>query len=92
LLAHFGAVDDVAQHLDQLEMRLNEWVAFVAKARDAGLARDAIVAKLEAHARGGLDVGGDEQTEARFAIATPYGMTVDGILRYLRLRDEGRMP
>jgi glyoxylase-like metal-dependent hydrolase (beta-lactamase superfamily II) len=91
-LAHFGAVDDIAPHLDQLEARLDEWVDFVASARDAGLARDAIVAKLEAHARGGLDaVGGDEETAARFAIATPYGMTVDGILRYLRLRDEGRM-
>jgi glyoxylase-like metal-dependent hydrolase (beta-lactamase superfamily II) len=91
-LAHFGAVDDVAPHLGQLEARLDEWVEFVARARDAGLERDAIVASLEARARGGLDADGDAQTEARFAIATPYGMTVDGILRYLRLRDEGRLP
>jgi glyoxylase-like metal-dependent hydrolase (beta-lactamase superfamily II) len=92
LLAHFGAVDDIAPHLDQLEARLDEWVAFVDQARGAGLARDAIVAQLARHARGGLDAGDDPQTEARFAIATPYGMTVDGLLRYLRLRDEGRMP
>ena len=88
-LAHFGAVERVGAHLDQLDAHLDEWVAFVERAHAEGLLRDAIVERLQAHAHIDLATqASDTQTRTRFAMATPYGMAVDGILRYLRKQDE----
>lgn len=92
LLSHFGPVERsaIGPHLDELERHLDEWVAFVAERAAAGVERDAIVAELE---RVTLEELHDEQhieLSESFAIATPYGMSVDGILRYLRKREEQR--
>jgi glyoxylase-like metal-dependent hydrolase (beta-lactamase superfamily II) len=87
-ITHFGAVTRVAPHLDELDAHLDEWVAFVQASQAAGLDRDAIVARLTDDAQAQLTARGcDARTLARFATATPYGMTVDGILRYLRKRE-----
>ena len=91
LLAHFGEAPQIDAHLNQLEVRLDEWLALVRQWSAQGLDRDAMVARLSAHASAGLDSGADsdEDTRTRFSMATPYGMAVDGLRRYLRTHNDG---
>ncbi|RIK41694.1 MAG: MBL fold metallo-hydrolase [Chloroflexi bacterium] len=92
LISHFGVVEreQVFDHLGSVDRHLDAWVAFVEQQLAAGRERDAIVAGLTELARAELlqencdDIGGS------IAMATPYGMSVDGIMRYLRKRGERR--
>lgn len=88
LLTHFGAVDDVDWHLDDLLARLHEWAGWIEgrlEAPDAGAA--AVVAALEERARREVvRAGGDAYLAAGYELATPSDMTVTGIARWVRQR------
>lgn len=85
LLTHFGPVDDVIEHLDQLEARLDRWVGLVAGFLDEGLERDEMVDRLGDHARKEMLAAG-ESTDAQASVSnvTPFGMAIDGMTRYLK--------
>ena len=87
LLTHFGAFDDIERHLSQLDRRLDGWVEFVGSLERDGLDRDAIVGRLGELVRDEMDESGPN-LESSFALTTPHGMSVDGLLRYLRKRRE----
>lgn len=89
LLTHFGAhSEDISQHFDLLLARLERWIELVEVARAAGEDRDAMIEGLRREADGELSAESGDVTELRrYELATPYGMSVDGILRYL---DVGR--
>ena len=87
-LTHFGPVSgDLNAHFSQLLTRLDEWIDFVDRARQSGQERDEIVKSME---RGADDEvraeGGTDLTIRQYGLATPWGMTVDGILHYLNKR------
>lgn len=87
-LSHYGVVQRVGPHLNELDAHIDEWIALVERLRAEGLQRDAIVERLIAITRADLmALGSDEVTLSRYAWATPYGMAVDGILRFLNKRD-----
>ena len=89
LLTHFGPFDDVARHLTSLDAALGEIVALIDDAQQAGQDRDALISTLRAHVQRLVADDHVPDTERQFALTTPYGMAVDGLLRYLRKRDEG---
>lgn len=86
LLTHFGVVNDVQSHLDLLDKRLDEWVSLIATLDSQGVERDAIVENLIAHVAAQMEADGTSDVARQTALATPYGMAVDGLLRYLRKR------
>jgi glyoxylase-like metal-dependent hydrolase (beta-lactamase superfamily II) len=90
LLTHFGAVEEVDTHLAEVDRHLDEWVESIERLVRQGKERDAIVEWLESHVRAQMDAADSASLEPAFALATPYGMAVDGLLRYLRKRDEAR--
>ncbi|HUG15318.1 MAG TPA: MBL fold metallo-hydrolase [Thermomicrobiales bacterium] len=88
LLTHFGPVDDVDGQLSDVGRHLDDWVANIAALLASGADRDTLIAWLESRVRAQLSAAGDVASEDAFALATPYGMAIDGLVRYLRKRDE----
>ena len=82
-LTHFGPFDDIEHHLQQAHDRLYDWADVVARAQASGQDRPEIVDTLRRHAdRELLALTNDAALVERYELATPFGMTVDGYLRY----------
>jgi hypothetical protein len=92
LLTHFGAVDDVAWHLDDLLSRLYNWAGWIEARLGADPDVVALVAALKARGDAEvMDAGGSDLLALGYELATPSHMTVTGIARWLKKRrDEGR--
>ena len=88
LLAHFGAYEDVAWHLDELLSRIWFWTGWVS----AGLTRGEDVETTSESLRAMEDAvlaavaSGDPTLARRFEEAGNYRMSVDGIARWWRKR------
>jgi len=80
-LTHFGRVDTVSSHWQELRERIVEVSDFVGQR--LGTERDALVAEYTQWQRSML---GDEATFDRYEQANPLFMSVDGLLRYWRKR------
>lgn len=86
---HFGPLDDVAARLEQLRTAMNEAVATMEAWSAEGLDRDAIMKRyLEWNRERAKASGLDWKMIHRYETANPPYMSVDGILRYLRKREE----
>jgi glyoxylase-like metal-dependent hydrolase (beta-lactamase superfamily II) len=84
-LTHFGQFTDVDSHLIQTHDRLLAWADLVEASRDRGDDRDAIIDELRHFGDAELRAGSSDQSSIpRYELATPYYMSVDGLLRYLR--------
>lgn len=88
-LTHFGTVENVEEHLDQLEAMLSDWAAWMKGPFEAGRKPEDITPEFQAYAAQqlrahGLDQHGLDQYEA----ANPAWMSVAGLLRYWKKRDE----
>lgn len=89
LLTHFGAFTDIDRHLDDAERRLYAWADVVEQAQTSGQDRTAMVDALRLYADNEiLQETDDANALHRYELATPYGMSVDGYLRYFRKRQE----
>lgn len=86
-LTHFGPFTDTDRHLTAARARLHEWAETVARAVESGQDRTGIVDNLRLQGdRELLESTNDAQVLEQYELATPYGMTVDGYLRYFRKR------
>jgi glyoxylase-like metal-dependent hydrolase (beta-lactamase superfamily II) len=86
-LTHFGPFTDVESHLGQARERLYAWADLVAEAVDRGEEREQIIDGLQRHGdQEIIQATNDPSALERYELATPYGMTVDGLLRYFRKR------
>jgi glyoxylase-like metal-dependent hydrolase (beta-lactamase superfamily II) len=87
-LTHFGPFQDVDAHLDQARQRLYEWGELVRKAAESGQDRPEIADNLRLHGdRELLKQTNDATALERYELSAPYGMTVDGYLRYFAKRE-----
>jgi glyoxylase-like metal-dependent hydrolase (beta-lactamase superfamily II) len=101
VLTHFGAVDDVDWHLDELLARLFEWCGWIegrleAPGADAAHVVDALAERGRREVARALDaVGGavalppgvtPAHLAAGYELATPSDMTVGGVARWLAVR------
>jgi glyoxylase-like metal-dependent hydrolase (beta-lactamase superfamily II) len=86
LLTHFGPHSgDVPRHLEELRQRLFAWTELVRTALTAGQDPPTIVDSLRREGDAELlATDGDPVLLGRYDLATPYGMTVDGLVRYLQ--------
>ncbi len=88
-LTHFGAITEVDLHLSQLESMLTDWAQWMKGPYEAQQSPEAITPVFQAYAaqqlrQAGLDDHGVDQYEA----ANPAWMSVAGLLRYWRKRDQ----
>ena len=89
-LTHFGRFDDPERHLDELLFRLDAWTRWTAErlargdsaATMAEAMKIATRTELADETEGTLSAADAEAYE----LATPSGMTVDGLVRYLTRR------
>ncbi len=89
LLTHFGPVDDVQWHLDELLARLFFWAGWVDGRLQAGESPAVVTSELQRLGDAEvLEATGDAELARFYELATPYEMTVTGIARYFRKRRE----
>ena len=89
-LTHFGRFDDPSRHLDELLRRLDAWTAWVVERQREGADAEMLVRELK-HAGDAelLRESGKPQLVDAYELATPSGMTVHGLLRYLKRHRPG---
>ncbi len=86
---HFGAADGVAAELDAVEALLEETAADVRAMIDRGLDRAAMLEEYRGWVRRrGVAAGADADVMRAYETANPREMSVDGIVRYWRKREE----
>jgi len=86
-VTHFGPSTDVEWHLQEARDHLYEWGAIVQRAMQSGQDREEIVDLIRRHGDGELlQLTDDPSVIVRYELSTPYGMSVDGYLRYYRKR------
>lgn len=86
-LTHFGRFMDVESHMAETRRRLYDWAEIVERALESGQDRPEMTDNLRLHAdRELLEQTSDAGVIERYELATPYGMTVDGYLRYFKKR------
>lgn len=85
LLTHYGSHSgDLDRHLAQLLRRLDRWTELVRRAMEAGQDSPAIVDLLRREGDDELLAeDGDSELLGRYELGSPYGMSVDGLLRFL---------
>lgn len=88
-LTHFGPFTDVERHLQETHDRLHAWADLLRRAQESGQGRPELVDNLMFHGNTEIMQETDSaEVVAEYELATPYGMTVDGYLRYFKKQAE----
>ena len=86
-LAHFGHVESVESHLDEVLDCLWDWANWIKPHWEAGKSAAEITPLFEAYTEQQLiDFGIDAEGRAKYEAANPSGMSVAGLMRYWRKR------
>lgn len=91
-LTHFGLVSSgIRDHFASLLSRLDAWTELVQLRLEEGQDRTGIVDSLERVSDGELVAEGvSAETMRMYELASPYGMSVDGLIRFLEKRQSSR--
>jgi glyoxylase-like metal-dependent hydrolase (beta-lactamase superfamily II) len=82
-LTHFGRVDHVQQHLEQVQTTLEEMSEFVRVRMEAGLGRNQLVKEYIGHAAQSAEARGlTEASWQQYESVIPTFMSADGMIRY----------
>lgn len=91
-LTHFGKVENPIEHFNELEWILDDWANWMKLYYDKGIDPDEITPKFMEYTKNQLlEKGVNEDDVLRYEYANPSWMSVVGLLRYWRLKDEGRI-
>lgn len=91
-LTHFGIVDDPVVHLDRLEVILEDWALWMKRYHDQPADQKEVTEKFMAYTQQQLkDAGLDQENILRYEYANPSWMSVAGLLRYWKLKEQGRL-
>ena len=91
-LAHFGTVTDVENHFNQLEHMLDDWSSWIKPHFEAQTPAMTITPQFVAYTQNQLrQFGVSEDDIARYEKGNPSFMSVSGLLRYWKLKSEGRL-
>jgi glyoxylase-like metal-dependent hydrolase (beta-lactamase superfamily II) len=92
LIAHYGPIRHVAEHLDDLDAELDAMTTLIAAWIEQGLERDAMIGRLSDRIHQLVVATGANGSERALALAAPAAMSLDGIIRYLRKRSPDSNP
>ncbi|MFA7687422.1 MAG: MBL fold metallo-hydrolase [Moheibacter sp.] len=91
-LTHFGRVDDPQRHLSELELILDDWASWMKQHFEAGTPTEAITPDFMDYTKGQLlQAGVLESDIQKYEYANPSWMSVAGLLRYWKLKEQGRI-
>lgn len=91
-LTHYGAVSSISEHFDLLEKMLDDWSGWMKPYYDAQTPAEEITPKFMEYTKNQLKSQSvsDEDIE-RYEHANPSWMSVAGLLRYWKLKEQGRI-
>jgi glyoxylase-like metal-dependent hydrolase (beta-lactamase superfamily II) len=82
-LTHFGTINNLQQHMDQLRHMLSDWSQFVLKKWQNGLTAEEITPLFTDYTKAQLlDLGVSEHGTNQYEAANPSWMSVTGLIRY----------
>lgn len=91
-LTHYGIVANPQEHLDKLEKELNDWANWMKPHYDNGEEPEVIIPQFMAYTKQKLINAGVAKSDiARYEKANPSWMSVSGLLRYWKLKEQGRI-
>lgn len=91
-LAHFGPVYRPLEHLAQLEVMLDDWKNWIKSRFDAQTPPGEVIPQFVEYTQNQLrHLGVSEKNISRYEKGNPSFMSVTGLLRYWKLKGEGRI-
>lgn len=82
-LTHFGKVEDIEVHLDELEKRLIDWAGWIRMKMEKGQTAEETVPEFTEYVANQLRASGvNEDTIRQYEAANPSWMSVAGLMRY----------
>lgn len=91
-LAHFGAVHQPQKHLKDLELILDDWKNWIKPHYEAETSPKEITPEFVAYTQNQLrEAGVSEKNIERYEKGNPSFMSVTGLMRYWKLKDQGRL-
>jgi glyoxylase-like metal-dependent hydrolase (beta-lactamase superfamily II) len=91
-LTHFGAKNNPNKILDELETTLNQWANFIKPFYDTNTPPNEIVPKFMEFTTTNFKSSGLTNSEIQtYEYANPSWMSVNGLLRYWKLKEQGRL-
>lgn len=91
-LTHFGVVKDVEKHLTELENILDDWANWMKPHFDAGSSAEETTPQFMEYTKNQLKMSGVSGEDLiRYEYANPSWMSVTGLLRYWKLKEQGRI-
>lgn len=91
-LTHFGIVNDPIAHLEELELMLDDWAGWMRQYHGQTADQQAITRKFMVYTQIQLEHSGlDPTLIRRYEYANPSWMSVAGLLRYWKLKEQGRI-
>lgn len=92
ILTHFGKISSVLEHLDALEKMLDDWSSWIKPKFDMGLKPEEIMPDFMAYTKEQLiEMDVSLETRDRYEYANPSWMSVSGLMRYWKLKSQGRI-
>lgn len=91
-LTHFGIVDNPINHFEELELVLDDWVGWMRQYHGQTTDQQEITEKFMEYTQNQLKASGLHQVDIqRYEYANPSWMSVAGLLRYWKLKEQGRI-
>lgn len=91
-LAHYSVVENVEEHLAALEKMLDDWSQWMKPHFDKGETPDILTPKFVEYTQNQLrKMGVSEENVQRYEKGNPSFMSVTGLLRYWKLKAQGRI-
>lgn len=91
-LTHYGMVANPQEHLNNLEKELDDWADWMKPHYDIGAEPEVIIPHFMHYTKQKLiDAGVSKSDISRYEKANPSWMSVSGLLRYWKLKEQGRI-
>lgn len=91
-LTHFGVISNPVAHLAELEIMLNDWALWMKNYHGLQVDQKEVTHKFMAYTQKQLEIQGlSPQDIQRYEYANPSWMSVAGLLRYWKLKEQGRI-
>lgn len=89
---HYGYHEDLENHFDQLEKSLNDWSNYIKPMYDDQIPNEEIVPVFVDYVtKNYKDLGLTEDQIQLYEYANPCWMSVNGLMRYWKLKEQGRL-
>ncbi len=91
-LTHYGRFENPGKHFEELELILDDWASWMKPHFDANQSPEEITSQFIQYTKNQLlDAGVSEDNAQKYEYANPSWMSVAGLLRYWKLKEQGRI-